>query len=185
MTSVYFFVNTNRQRTNFHSHDEQSVNGLRQIAWASGFVSGLPTGSHTAPLSRFPARCRSSFQLHNRHSRLLGGSPVNSLHSHTVPLVQWSTRLLPVLRGPGSIPRGYLSMWNWDSPVSIVSLPIMRDPGSNPQGGTYVKLGFLLLALSRYTIKNNHPASQETSYIHQTVLSFVLHSIGSKGLLPS
>jgi hypothetical protein len=28
----------------------------------------------------------------------------------------------------------------------------MRDPGSNPQGGTYVKPGFLLLALSRYNI---------------------------------
>jgi hypothetical protein len=26
----------------------------------------------------------------------------------TVPLVQWSTRLLPVMRDPGSIPRGYL-----------------------------------------------------------------------------
>jgi hypothetical protein len=30
------------------------------------------------------------------------------LHSHTVPLVQWSTRLLPIMRDPGSIPRGVL-----------------------------------------------------------------------------
>ncbi len=50
---------------------------------------------------------------------------VESLESHcnsqTVPLVQWSTRLLPVMRDPGSIPRGVL-MWNQDSPVSIFSL---------------------------------------------------------------
>ncbi len=32
-----------------------------------------PTWSHTAFLSRFHTRCRSSFQLHNRWSRLLGG----------------------------------------------------------------------------------------------------------------
>jgi hypothetical protein len=37
-----------------------------------------------------------------------------NLHSHNVSLVQWTTRLLPV----------------------------MRDPGSNPQGGTFVKPGF-------------------------------------------
>jgi hypothetical protein len=29
--------------------------------------------------------------------------------------------LLPVMRGPGSIPRGVL-MWNRDSPVRVVSL---------------------------------------------------------------
>ncbi len=47
--------------------------------------------------------------------------PAISLHSHHVLLVQWSARLLPVMRDPGSIPRGDL-MWNRDSPVSIVSL---------------------------------------------------------------
>jgi hypothetical protein len=31
-----------------------------------------------------------------------------SLHSYTVPLVQWSTRLLPVMRDPCSIPIGIL-----------------------------------------------------------------------------
>jgi hypothetical protein len=30
--------------------------------------------------------------------------PAISLHSYTVPLVQWSTRLLPVMRDLGSIP---------------------------------------------------------------------------------
>jgi hypothetical protein len=49
------------------------------------------------------------------------GEPSISLHSYTVPLVQWSPRLLPVMRDPGSIPRGIL-MRNWDSPVSVVSL---------------------------------------------------------------
>ncbi len=38
----------------------------------------------------------------------LYGEPAISLHSYTVPLVQWFTRLLPVMRDPGSIPRGYL-----------------------------------------------------------------------------
>jgi hypothetical protein len=47
------------------------------------------------------------------------GEPAISLHSHHVSLVQWSTRLLPVTRDPGSKPLGGL-MWNWDSPVSIV-----------------------------------------------------------------
>ncbi len=82
-----------------------------------------PTWSHTALLSQFHTHCM-SFRLHNRHSRLLGGSPVESLQSHclhTMSLVQWTTRLLPVMRDSGSIPRGVL-MWNRDSPVSVVSL---------------------------------------------------------------
>jgi hypothetical protein len=49
------------------------------------------------------------------------GEPAISLHSYTVPLVLWSTYLLPVMRDPGSIPRGVLK-WNRDSPVSIVLL---------------------------------------------------------------
>jgi hypothetical protein len=42
------------------------------------------------------------------------GEPAISLHSHHGSLVQWTIRLLP----------------------------ITRDPGSNPQGGTYLKPGF-------------------------------------------
>jgi hypothetical protein len=49
------------------------------------------------------------------------GEPAISLHLYTVPLVLWSTCLLPAVRDPGSIPRGYLS-----------------------------ETGILLLALSRY-----------------------------------
>jgi hypothetical protein len=49
------------------------------------------------------------------------GEPASSLHSHTVPPVQWSTCLLPAMRDPGSIPKGLL-IWNRDSPVSIVLL---------------------------------------------------------------
>jgi hypothetical protein len=71
-----------------------------------------PTWSHTALLFLFHACCRSSFRLHNQHTRLLGGEPCGepaiSLLSETVPLVQWSTRLLPVMRDPGSIRRGIL-----------------------------------------------------------------------------
>jgi hypothetical protein len=36
------------------------------------------------------------------------GEPAISLHSYTVSLAQWSTRLLPVMRDPGSIPGGHL-----------------------------------------------------------------------------
>ncbi len=84
-----------------------------------------PSWSHTALLSQFHARCRSSFWLHNRHSRLLGGSPVKSLQSHYIyTQSNWSsgsTPLLPAMRNPGSSPRRVL-MWNWDSSVSVVSL---------------------------------------------------------------
>ncbi len=47
--------------------------------------------------------------------------PAISLHSYTVPLFQWSNRLLPVMRDPGSNHREVL-MWNRDSPVSVVLL---------------------------------------------------------------
>jgi hypothetical protein len=62
------------------------------------------------------------------------GEPAISLHSYTVPLVQWSTRLLPVMRDPGSNPRGVL-IWNRDSPVSVVWLQacnIFRIPNTPP-----------------------------------------------------
>ncbi len=49
------------------------------------------------------------------------GEPAISLNSYTVPLVQWSTCLLPIMRDPHSIPRGVL-MWNQDSPVGVVLL---------------------------------------------------------------
>ncbi len=53
-----------------------------------------PTWSHTAFLSRFHARCRSPFRLHNRWSQLLGGSPVESLQSHFILTTShWSSGL--------------------------------------------------------------------------------------------
>jgi hypothetical protein len=51
-------------------------------------------------------------------SRLLGGSPVESLQSHMI-----------------------LTMSHWSSGLTCL-LPVTRDPGSNPLGGTYVKPGF-------------------------------------------
>ncbi len=77
-----------------------------------------PTWSHTAFLSRFHARCRSPFRLHNWRSWLLGGSPVESLQSHFI-----------------------LTMTHWSSGLPVY-FPPQRNPGSNPQGGTYVKPGF-------------------------------------------
>ncbi len=76
------------------------------------------TWSHTAFLSRFHTRCRSPFWLHNRRSRLLGGSPVESLQSHMI-----------------------LTMSHWSSGLTCL-LPATRVTGSNPLGGTYVKPGF-------------------------------------------
>ncbi len=55
------------------------------------------------------------------HKCLYCGEPAISLHSHHISLVQWTTRLLTIMRDPGSIPRGVL-MWNRDSPVSYVKL---------------------------------------------------------------
>jgi hypothetical protein len=49
------------------------------------------------------------------------GEPAISLHSYTVPLVQWSTRLLPVMRDPVSIPRG-VNLGEIGILVSVVSL---------------------------------------------------------------
>ncbi len=74
-----------------------------------------PTWSHTALLSRFHACCRSSFQLHNRHSRLLGGSPVESLQSHCIhTMSHWSSGLPVCFPSQGTQvenTRGEL-MWN-------------------------------------------------------------------------
>ncbi len=74
-----------------------------------------PTWYHTDLLSRFHARYRSSFQLHNWHSQLLGRSPVESLQSHYIHTQ---------------------SHWFSGSTFCFPSW------GFNPQGGTYVKLGF-------------------------------------------
>ncbi len=53
-----------------------------------------PTWSHTAFLFRFHACCRSPFRLHNRQSRLLGGSPVENLQSHYIlTMSHWSSGL--------------------------------------------------------------------------------------------
>ncbi len=90
-----------------------------------GFAPTLckPTWSHKALLSLFHARCWSSFQLHNQQSRLVGGSPVESLQSpfiHT--MCHWSSGLPVCFPSQGTwvqIPRGVL-MWNRDSPVSVV-----------------------------------------------------------------
>ncbi len=70
-----------------------------------------PTWSNTDLLSRFHARCRSPFWLHNHGVGCWGepcGEPAISLHSHHVSLVQWTTHLLPVTRDLGSKPLGGL-----------------------------------------------------------------------------
>ncbi len=59
------------------------------------------------------------------NSRVANYSPVESLQSHMIlTMSHWSsglTCLLPATRVTGSNPREVL-MWNWDSPVSVVSL---------------------------------------------------------------
>ncbi len=84
-----------------------------------------PTWSHTALLSWFHARCRSSFRLHNRHSRLLGGSPVKSLQSHCIH-----------------------TQFHWTS-GSPDCFPSWGTRFQSPEG-YLCGIGIFLLALSRY-----------------------------------
>jgi hypothetical protein len=84
-----------------------------------------PTWSHTALLSRFHACCRFSFRFHNRHSQLLGGSPVESLQSHCIH-----------------------TMSNWSSGLTIC-FPSWWTRGQSP-GGYLCETRILLLVLSRY-----------------------------------
>jgi hypothetical protein len=92
-------------------HDWSSWPHLRR---ASSRTSCLqcdnPTWSHTAFLSRLHARCRSPFRLPNRRSRLLGGSPVESLQSHfIITISHWSSGLPVCFPSQGTqvqIPRG-------------------------------------------------------------------------------
>jgi hypothetical protein len=74
----------------------------------------------------FIARCMSSFWLHNWHSWLLGGSPVESLQSHRIPTqFHWSSV-------------STLCFLSWGSGV--------RSPG-----GYLCETGILLFALSHYS----------------------------------
>ncbi len=73
------------------------------------------------PLDLTHACCGSPFRLHNRRSRLLGGSPVEILQSHSILTMSH-----------------HVSLVQWTNPL----LPVTRDLGSNPLGGTYVKPGF-------------------------------------------
>ncbi len=77
-----------------------------------------PTCSHTALLNRLHARCKSSFRLHNRHSRLLGGALWRACN---LTAFKHSFNTGPVVHPFASRHEG---------------------PGFNPQGGTYMKLGF-------------------------------------------
>jgi hypothetical protein len=132
-------------------HDWSFWSRLRQASFTrlSCRQCDNPTWSHTALLSWFHARCRSSFRPHNRHSRLMGGEPCGepaiSLHSYLVSLVQWTTRFLPVMRDLGSIPRGYLcetgilllalscySTLIKRSIRPLVTQPLLEQTGSNP-----------------------------------------------------
>ncbi len=76
-----------------------------------------PTWSHTALLSQFHARCRSSFRLHNWHSRLMGGALWRACN--VTAIIHSSSSL---------VVHPFASCY--------------EGPRYNPQGGTYVKLGF-------------------------------------------
>ncbi len=84
-----------------------------------------PTWSHTAFLSRFHTHCRSPFRLHNRGSRLVGGSSVESLQSHFI-----------------------FSMSHWSSGLPVC-FPSWGTRVQTP-GGYLCETGILLLVLSRY-----------------------------------
>jgi hypothetical protein len=101
----------------------------RALSWTvtrpSCWKRDNPTWSHTAFLSQFHARCRSSFRLHNRHSRLLGGA-------------LWRACNLTAFTQ---------SLWSSGLSLCFPSL------GTRVQsvGGYLCETGILLLALSRYT----------------------------------
>jgi hypothetical protein len=61
------------------------------------------------------------------------GDPAISLHSYTVPLIQWSTRLLPVMRDPGSIPRGVLR----ETGILLVALSLYSTVKIESKGGHF------------------------------------------------
>jgi hypothetical protein len=74
--------------------------------------------------------------------------------THTVSLVQWSTHLLPVMRDPGSIPKGVL-IWNWDSPVSVFSLQVTCSCLATYVQGNYKCVSVIML-VSDYKVDMLH-----------------------------
>ncbi len=86
-----------------------------------------PTWSHTAFCPGFTL-CRSPFWLHNRQSRLLGGSPVESLQSHCI-----------------------LTMSHWSSGLpDYLFASCHKGPRFKSPGGYLCETRILLLALSHY-----------------------------------
>ncbi len=83
--------------------------------WSDSAMGNLSCGNTLKWRRRLPYCC---------------GEPAISHDSHHVSLVQWTTCLLPSTRDTGSNPLGGL-MWNWDSPVSDVSLHCKDSLGIN------------------------------------------------------
>ncbi len=75
--------------------DPNVIDHCGRLSWASSRIITKPLSwSHIAFLSQFHARCRFPFRLHNRRSRLLRGSPVESLQSHFILIMShWSSEL--------------------------------------------------------------------------------------------
>jgi hypothetical protein len=96
-----------------------------------------------------------------RKSFRVFAEPAISLHSHHVSLVQWTTCFLPVMRDPGSDPKGVL-MWNRDSPVSIVSLHWW--PRRDPITG-FVALKWVLHKASRWQCVNRPDRLDHTALL--------------------
>jgi hypothetical protein len=90
-------------------------------------VSRLDWLDQTALLSQFHTRCRSSFQLHNRQSRRLGGALRRACNL---------TSFSPCLT----------------SPVDYPFASLQEGPGFKSLGGYLCETGILLLALSRYNL---------------------------------
>ncbi len=123
-------------------------------------VSRLDQLDHSALLSRFHAHCRSSFQLHNRQSRLLGGSAVKSLQSHFIlTMSHWSSGLPVCFPSWGTqvqTPGGVL-MWNRDSPVSVVSLSFFGSMGVQLPQPALSTLALAITILCTLTVHSHPP----------------------------
>ncbi len=104
----------------------------------------IASPSHARPQAQ-------AFQLHNWHSRLLGGSPVESLQSHCIHTMSHWSRLLPV----------------------------MRDLGSTPPGGTYVKPGFPVSVGSLHSMYYLHHALFLFIYSFACLIKFATRTFSS------
>ncbi len=116
-------VQVNNTSALHHIHTDKHIYITSVLLFSLLHTSSTPSGRLAAPDPSRRAQLQLTHLSLNEQDTLwtVWGYCAISLLWHHVSLVQRTTCLLPVMRDPGSIPRGIL-MWNQDSLVSIVSL---------------------------------------------------------------